>query len=147
MILLAPLSDYVAALATTDPKTLKKAVSFARDTSDRGKPHNMMPDNLCSYPHDAQRFLSLYTSDSVEEIFSYATVSRKPKILQKVKVPLFAIFAADDEYQDRPTAKIVEWFMNAMSKQKASFEIINGAPHNFKGFSRTIVKLIKSWMR
>lgn len=144
-ILLAPLSDYAATVATTDPVALKKAVTVAKKMVLEGHSHELMPLDMSPYPHDAQRFLSRSTPDSVEEIFSYASPHTKPGVLHKVKVPLLAIFASNDEHNDRPTANIVQWFTNALKAQKASFEILDGAPHDFKGYASALVELIGNW--
>lgn len=147
VLLLAPLSDYAGAVATTGLKMLEKAVRIARKMVVQGKSHDMMPADLCPYPHDAQRFLGLYTPDSVEEIFSYVNPSKKPMVLNKVKIPIIVVLAGDDEYSDRPITAVMDWFKNVLKKQEASFELIEGAPHNFTGFTDELIKVIVGWTK
>ncbi len=102
VVLLCPVSDYSAALATSDKKTTN-AVKYARNLISKGKPHDLLPTEVWKEDIvDAQRFLSLYTPESVEEIFTYVNPNIKPVALQKVKIPTLSIYAEKDEYHDRP---------------------------------------------
>lgn len=146
-ILLSPLSDYASAVATLDPKLLNKTVAIAQKMVRSNKSHEIMPKKVCPWPHDAQRFLSLHTPESIEEIFSYSRPKKNPMVLKKVKIPMLFVFAGKDEYLDRPTEEIVEWFKNVLNKQTASFEIIKNAPHNFKNQTISLIKLINTWVK
>ncbi len=111
IILLAPVSDYAAALKG-DKRKLAKGVKLARALIKTGKKHELMPESLLTSwsIDDAQRFLSLYTPDSQETIFSYEQPKRIPRILQSVKLPILVVWAEKDEYADRPAKEIAEWF-------------------------------------
>jgi len=146
VILLAPLSDYAAAVATTDAKDLKFAVKVAQKMVSQGKAHEMMPLAICPYPFDAQRFLSLNTPDSIEEIFSYASPKQKPQLLNKVRIPILIVLAAEDEHLDRPAAEIAAWFETVLVKQSSACRIIDGSMHNFKGHASEVAKEIRDWL-
>ena len=103
-----------------------------------------MPSNLWPIPIDAQRFLSLFSPESVEEIFSYAS-KKEPKILKSVKKPLLIILAGDDEHRDRPMAEIYSWFKDILVDKKNEIKIINEAPHNFIGNVFELERIIKKW--
>lgn len=142
VVLLAPISDFADAYKFTDKKVHAKAVSHARKLVVDGKAHELMPNNIWPYTVDAQRFLSLHTSDSIEEIFSYAS-NREPKILKKVKQPILIILAEDDEYQDRPITEIADWFRN--NRPSDEVIVVKNSPHSFKGGVNKVAKVIEKW--
>ena len=144
-ILLAPMSDYADFAAFTDNKKRKVVTSFAKKMIKNGKAHDLLPKHIWPYPIDSQRFLSLFTPESTEEIFSYAVPDKSPKILMSVKTPMKVIFAGDDEYKDRPMEEIAAWFKKTLADRPAEIEIIDGAPHNFKGYETRLKTMIKAW--
>ncbi len=96
IILFGPLSDYSGALATKGASALSKGVAYARKLVATGKPHELMPKHLGEwFECDAQRFLSLYTAESVEDVFPYAT-GGATKTMKKVRVPVLTLLAGAD---------------------------------------------------
>jgi len=144
-VLLCPISDFASATHYDEPKR-RKAEIAARKLVRRGKPHELLPANLWRGTVDAQRFLSLYTPDSKEEIFTYAQPQKIPRALRKLKIPLLVIFAGDDEYRDRPTDEIAAWFCNNLRSRSSAIEIIPGASHSFHGKESGLAKSISRWL-
>ncbi|MFZ2887351.1 MAG: alpha/beta fold hydrolase [Minisyncoccia bacterium] len=147
IILLAPLSDYACEKATDKNGRMKKAVQLAKKVIKAKKPHEFMP--LWASPSmllDAQRYLSLYTPDSVEEIFSYSQLNKKPKIYQSVKLPILALFADKDEYAERPAEKMVEWFARNTGSKYFRAGIVPKVGHSFRGAEKRVAQLIKQWI-
>jgi len=145
VILLAPLSDYASAKIEVGDDVLKKSVMIAKQLVENKTPHELMPADICPFPCDAQRFLSLNIPESLEEIFSYAVPEKKPAALQKVKVPILVVVGTEDEYLERTAENLMIWFKNTLKKQKASFEIVENATHNFKGFAEQLNRMIRNW--
>jgi len=143
-ILLAPMSDFADVYTFVDKKIYNKALACAKKMLANGKSHELMPKNIWPYVLDAQRFLSLHTPNSVEEIFSYAT-DREPKLLKKVQAPLLVVLAGDDEHKDRPMEQISDWFKKNCSKQNCEIKTIAGSQHKFEGHIDELVSLIKGW--
>lgn len=143
IVLLCPISDY-ATMIKFEKARVKLVEKLARRLVKSGKPHQLLPTNIWPFLHDAQRFLSLYTKDSIEEIFSYASPKQKPKILQKVKVPMTVVLADKDEYMDRPLDDIVSWFESVLVNQQFGIKIVKDANHGFVGQEQQVIKLIKS---
>lgn len=118
IILLAPLSDYAAALKFDTDGKLAKATKVAQDLVRKGKKHELLPESVAPNPIDAQRFLSLYTPDSVEEIFTYAQPKKNPRTFKSVETSMVVLLAGNDEYGDRPAIDIAAWFeKHARSKK------------------------------
>jgi len=65
------MSDYSYAVSSEKP-SLEQAVEQAEKLVKSGKPHELLPPSYSEDLLDAQRYLSLYTPDSEEEIFTYA---------------------------------------------------------------------------
>ncbi|HEY4522072.1 MAG TPA: alpha/beta fold hydrolase [Candidatus Paceibacterota bacterium] len=147
IIMLGPLSDYASALAADKNGSLKRAVSFARSLVKRGKPHELMPKKYTGpFLLDAQRFLSLSTPDSAEEIFSYARQSEKrAHALESVKIPLLVFLAGNDEHAERSAQKICEWFERHI--YTGEVVIIPNVRHSFKGAEKKVASAIHRFMK
>lgn len=141
-VLLAPMSDYASSVKETPPKMLARAVAYATKLVAAGKPHELLPTSVWPQTCDAQRFLSLNTPESVEEIFSYALPKKTPRVLRSVRQPLLVVLAGEDEYGDRPAADIAQWFTQVTAKQKARVAIVPGSTHNFHGQDAVLKTLI-----
>lgn len=143
-VLLAPMSDF--ADIDTSSASYKKALNLARRLVKAGKKHELLPLSVWPKLVDAQRFLSLHTPDSIEEIFSYAT-GRRPVLLEQVNKPLLVLLAEQDEFRDRPIKEIAAWFKAALNKKQADIGIIQGVRHNFFPRQAAVKKLITSWAK
>ncbi len=143
LILLAPLSDWAG---DRKKPQLRKAVAIAKRMVKAGKAHELLPPGAWWHYADAQRFLSLYTPDSIEEIFSYAQPEKKPKIYQSVKLPTLVLFAGDDEYSERPAEKLVEWFTKNSKSKRFQTEVVKGVDHSFKEGELHVASAVRRWI-
>jgi pimeloyl-ACP methyl ester carboxylesterase len=146
IVLLAPLSDYASALGQYGKVKLEQTVKIAQALIARGKPHELMPDWMWDETHDAQRFLSLYTPDSVEEIFSYAQPQKNPRILKQVKKPMLVLLAEKDEFSDRPAREIAIWFEKNI-KAPHQIQIVPHVSHSFKGAEKRVASSIRAFIQ
>jgi len=146
VILLCPVSDYAGSVKFEDPVKLRQALRKARSLVAAGKPHELLPSDVWSEPYDAQRFLSLNTPDSVEEIFTYAQPGKAPTALQSIRSPILAILAEQDEWWDRPASEVAAWFKQVMGNT-LSVTIVPSAGHTLVGAGETIRRRITAWIR
>lgn len=145
LFLLGPLSDYSGALASKGRLELARGVACAQKLVRSGKPHALMPRDLGEwFECDAQRFLSLYTPESEEDIFTYARQEVRPRALERVRTPMLVILAGADEYADKPVTLIEQWFLEHI--YTGEVVVIPNVNHSFKGGERTIVKTIRRFM-
>lgn len=145
VVLLAPISDY-AGVGMLNAEEYKRALKSARSLVKAGKPHALLSEFVWSKTIDAQRFISLYTSNSIEEIFNYSS-GKKSKILTKVKVPILAVLAESDQYADRPAQDITNWLQSHFNnKRKLVTHIISEADHSFFEKEKIIKKIVKDWL-
>jgi len=145
VVLICPMSDYAVARKFKSVY-LGKATKYAKDLVNRGRPHELMrrdlwPDELI----DAQRFISLYTPDSPEEIFTYSHQEDEPIALSKVKIPTLVILANQDEYGDRPMKDIASWFKKKSKSKSLDIQFIDST-HNLTGKEVEVKSLIKRWV-
>lgn len=146
VVLLCPVSDYAASSLFTKKQDLNKILSCAKKMKYQGKENDLLPGNIWPDYHSAQRFLSLYTPDSDEEIFTYAQSNKIPNTLQRVKLPTLAVFAGNDKYHDRPTKRIVDWFKENSRSSDLSTDVVNNAPHNFNGYEDELLEKLQIWL-
>jgi alpha-beta hydrolase superfamily lysophospholipase len=145
VVLLAPMSDYADTYAKTDKKIYGRALARAKKMVKEGSQHDLLPRSVWPEIVDAQRWLSLYTPDSQEEIFSYAS-GRRPVALLKNKKPVLVVLAEADEFSDRPAPAIADWFQSALSGRDSQVKIIKGAPHSFLGSFKAVKSIMKNWV-
>jgi alpha-beta hydrolase superfamily lysophospholipase len=143
IILLAPLSDYAG---DRKKPQLRKAVALAKRMVKAGKGHELLPPDAWWHYVDAQRLLSLYTPDSIEEIFSYSQPDKKPKIYSSVTLPVLALFAGEDEYSERPAAKLVEWFTEHSRSKDFKAVVIPKVGHSFREGEPATASAIRKWI-
>lgn len=143
-ILICPMSDYAFALHSEDPQALARATRYARKMVENGKSSALLPSDVWPEVLDAQRFLSLYTPESVENIFTYAQPEVKPDLLQNITVPLLILIAENDEYADRPTSEIADWFTSRT--YNATVHLIEGSLHGLTDKSDEVRNFITNWL-
>ena len=145
VILLAPVSDWAAETKRVGTRKVARAAHAARSLIARRKKHQLLPAGLWHEVLDAQRFLSLYTPDSIEEIFPYAQRKKNPRVLKSVRRPILVLWAEKDEFSDRPAAKAARWFEKHLQKGKTV--IIPRTGHLFRGAENRVARTIRRWMK
>lgn len=146
LILLCPLSDYAAAKNQDKDGLLAKATDVAKELVASGRGSEILPSGVWPYCDDAQRFLSLFTQDSEEEIFMYAQPDKEPLTLKKVDIPMLIVFAEKDEYADRDTREIQAWFESQIASE-SQYSIIQDSLHSFYRKEQEVSSVIKDWLK
>jgi pimeloyl-ACP methyl ester carboxylesterase len=146
-IYFGPMSDYASAKKDVSVKNLARTTAHARKMIKAKCEHELLPAKLWPEILDAQRFVSLYTPDSLEEIFSYASPAQKPVILQKTNKPLLIVLAENDEFRDRPMAEIAEWFKRVLRGRLAQVKTVKGANHFFAEQTGLVKRIILDWLK
>ena len=146
VILLAPMSDYAALLKSDKNGGLKIATDFAKKLVKSDRQQNLMSQEIWPDMVSAQRFLSLATPESREEIFCYAVSDKTPDTFRKIKIPALIVLAQKDEYRDRPVKKIADWFEKNSRSSQLSVQIVPSAPHNFYRYESQVLTLIENFI-
>ncbi len=145
IILLAPMCDFADTYKFTERKILNRALATAKKMVNQGSAHKLLPENIWPGPIDAQRFLSLNTIESAEEIFTYAS-GKKPSVLQKLNKPALIVFAGEDEYADRPMEEISAWFEKTLTGKDIKIKTVADSYHNFADYFKPLSKIINNWI-
>lgn len=145
IILLAPVSDWAAETKLRGKKKIERVANFSRTMIRRGKGRQILPENIWHETLDAQRFLSLYTSDSIEEIFTYAQPKKDPRTLKKARVPVLALLAEKDEFLGRPIGPVREWFGNSL-KRNDTVAVIPRVKHSFRGGEKVVAREVRKFI-
>ena len=144
VVLLCPMSDYASVAPTEKPEKLAAATEYAETLIRQGEPHALLPKNIWPDLLDAQRFLSLYTPGSAEDIFTYYQPDKPPEQLRKVTLPKLILIAEKDQYADRPTTEIAEWF--SVQATAASVKLIKDSSHFMTNKDDEVRSLISGWL-
>lgn len=144
-VFLAPLSDYAALIKDMTPhayQTLRVEV----EKLEREDPRALVPQESLPFPEliDAQRWLSLYTPESDEEIFTYGS-GKQPATLRKTRVPVLALFSSHDQYADRSAEELARWFTEARPKLPIESYVVDAPDHGFTGKAAFLAKIIRTW--
>lgn len=143
IILLAPISDYSYALKVNQGE-LERATKAARALVEQGKKHELLPPGLWPRTEDAQRFLSLYTPHSQEEIFTYAQPKKRPTAFARVEIPILALIGEHDEFLDRPATELAHWFTKYIYTGEAV--VIPDTMHSFQKKEKQVAGRIAAFM-
>ena len=147
LILVAPVSDYASARHLHGARKIERATKFARGLVRRGKQHELLPSNLWSQKlDDAQRFLSLYTPQSSETIFTYDMPKVNPATYKRVEVPMLVVWAEKDEYADRSAKEIIDWFKDHAQSEGFRAIVVSKVGHNFHPAEKAVASHIRRWI-
>ena len=146
LILLAPMSDYAGILKMESPARLARATKLARTLVKKGKRHELLPREIWPNILDAQRFLSLYTPDSKEEIFSYIQPKKNPKAFTSVRLPMLVVLAQKDEHGNLSAEKIELWFRKHNKSRSLETTIVPDALHSFTGLEKKVSIIVRRWL-
>lgn len=152
IILVAPVSDYADALKRNNKNgRLSRLTKIARAYVKQGKKHELLPipAEIFSWGPffcDAQRYLSLYTADSSETIFSYEQPKKNPLLLKSAKVPILVLWAEKDEFADRPAIEIAAWFDKNI-RAPHQVVIVQKVGHGFRGGEKVVAKATRAFVR
>lgn len=147
IVILAPMSDYAAEKHISGEADIRKGLVAARKLVGSRQAHALLGERdwKWSLLADAQRFISLYSGTSAEEIFTYWDAKRNPRTLRSVKIPTLVLLAGKDEYADRPAKEIAAWFDKNISAPH-SVAIVPRVEHGFKGGEKQVARAIRKFI-
>lgn len=149
IILLAPMSDYAAEIKISGKKRIARALIHARQLVRSGRSHELMPERVSSWSllADAQRYISLYSGEGAEEIFTYWDPRKNPKTFHSIRIPTLVLLAEKDEYGDRSAKEISAWFAKHSRSRKFESLIVPKVGHSFKGGEKIVARAVHNFIK
>jgi dienelactone hydrolase len=100
------------------------------------------------FPVSCQRFASLYSEESNENIFPFHNKKAKFKSLSKIKVPILMIVGDKDSYFYNYNLKSIAKLLEEKIKnaKRFDFKVIKKANHSFKNKERELALTINDWI-
>lgn len=144
--LVAPVSD-IPNIKNELKENFEKVLTIARRMVKQGKDQELLPYNLYPYVNTAQRFVSLATYESVEQMFSTKEFQGPLRLFSKIKVPTLIVFGDQDEFVDVPLDEFLSIFAHNTKNRAFSGTIIKGADHSFSGKEEELARALVSWIK
>lgn len=123
---------------------LKKALRTVKEN----KGNELIIEPEMDFPVSCQRFISLYSEESNENVFPFHNKKAKFKSLSKIKAPILIIMGDRDSYLYNYNLKSIAKLLEEKTKnaKKFNFEIVRKANHSFKGKEKKLVAIIGDWI-
>lgn len=138
VVLAGPLSDRLA----ENPVHLERMRELVAD----GKENELVTDAMFM-PITPDRYLSLYTPGSPEDVFDYGEKLPKMRIFRRIAKPVLVLLGEKDEHADRPVSEIKRVFDSRHMARQYESVIIPGANHGFDGKENETASAIVGWVR
>ncbi len=154
LILLAPVSDTVYEQKKLGKKfwpILKEVRKLSRDPR---RKHLLLPPELFTKHGvkppllNAERYLSLFSPGSKEDVFPYGNKNAGWKELRSIRIPLLIMVGTKDQYLDRPATEVITTFhKNAIRAQSFRGVAIKNAGHSLITKEKAFAEVIVSWIK
>lgn len=144
VVLASPISDVTLKLKELGNKYVSM-IKKIKAMVNKGKGDRIL-DGLDYMPLTPQRYLSLYSANSDEDVFPYYQINPKFTIFSNIKIPMMVVFGAADEYSDRPVEQILKVLNTHQRSINFSGAIIPGAYHSFSGREKELADSIVHWI-
>ncbi|MCX6760738.1 MAG: alpha/beta hydrolase [Candidatus Nealsonbacteria bacterium] len=103
--------------------------------------------NRLEFPISYQRFSSLYSENSSENVFPFHNKKTDFKILAKIKIPILILMGDKDKYFFSKNIKTIANLLKRNIKNKPSrVEVVRGANHSFENKEKELAEKVKNWI-
>lgn len=145
LLLLGPINDICARIKTEGRKKLEQGPKIAQRLKNKD-PNSLMPKRFGLL--SAQRFLSLFSSNSAENVFPYNNSRTRWKELKSIKIPIMVAVSENDQYLDREANQLIKIFREkAVSTKKFYGVIIKDTDHDFNQKEKELAKNISLFIK
>ncbi len=146
-VLAAPISDIAGTRHALGGKKFDSLVASITAQA-KGK----SGDEIVRVPVDPgiltyDRFLSMYTPGTAEDMFPYYAAQAWPRF-RKITKPLLVVIGENDEWLDRPVASYLHGFIaNADRKTKLRSAVIKNSDHSYVGAEKRFAAAVSQWIQ
>lgn len=142
-ILISPMSDRLN--PGEDKNQIEENLKKCQVLVENGR-EDALVTGMSFFPMTAKRYISLIAPHSLEDQFGYGDVPPFLPYYEQIQLPLYVLFAGNDEYSDRSMEDIQKIFDSKEKTQHYSSEIVPNVLHNFAGNEKEITNRIFSWI-
>lgn len=143
IVLASPVSDRLT--PSCHAKKLQKTLHIMHHLVKQGKGNELVTGHLF-FPITPKRLISLYQPRTKEDTFDYGDPKPQLKYYSKIRLPLFTIFGANDEFLDRPVNQVIEVFDNYAQSTIYASAVVPKASHGFDKNEKKFVDLLVRWI-
>ncbi len=143
VVLAAPMSDRLDKVI--DQAKMEKNLAYMKTLVGEGRGDELQI-GLNYFPITPNRFLSLFSPNSVEDVFDYGDEHPRMEAFVKIDLPLLLVLSENDEYQDRPIIKIKKVFDAHAASVNYQSLILPQALHGYQGKEKEFVQTVASWV-
>ena len=124
-----------------------KNIAAAKRFMKRSGGRTLLPPSITKEFLSAQRYVSLFSPGSPEDVFPYYNPKAEWTALRRIKTPTLVIFGGKDEYLDRSAKETVKTFLaHAPARSRLVTAVIKSAGHNFRGKEKDFANAIMRWI-
>ena len=146
LVLAGPISD-ISVRRRELGREFTKNIAAAKRFMKRSGGRTLLPPSITKELWSAQRYVSLFSPDSPEDVFPYYNPKAKWTAFGRIKSPTLVVFGGKDEYLDRPAKEVVKAFLvHAPVRSRFVTTVIKSAGHNFRGKEKDFANAIMRWI-
>jgi pimeloyl-ACP methyl ester carboxylesterase len=143
IVLSGPMSDRYSSGYT--PEVYEKYKAFMLEKISGGK-GDMLVDGYDFFPLTPNRWVSLYTEGTAEDVFNYTDSQNTLTQFSQIKTPLLILLGEKDEHAHVPIEEIRKSFDTHTQSLRYQSTVVMGANHGFDGKEKEVATLITDWV-
>jgi pimeloyl-ACP methyl ester carboxylesterase len=124
----------------------EKGLAWARKMVDQGEGEALLSGPLLPYPMSAGTVSSLFLSGK-SDIFKFGRPEEPWGTVAKLSVPILAVMGTVGEFTaPDPEGAMALLGSKALSSPRCDTVVIQGAPHNYRGYETQVTDAILGWL-
>ena len=125
---------------------MERGLAWASDMVAQGRGEELLSGPLLPYPMSAATMHSLFVSGK-SDIFRFGRPDEPWKTIAKLSCPILALMGTVAEYTvPGPEEAMTILKSKALSSPRCDTVVLEGAPHNYRGFEAQVTEVILNWL-
>ncbi len=125
---------------------IESTLAWAEDMMSRDMEDSLCSGPLAPYPMSAATIHSLFASKE-SDIFKFGRPHETWETMEKLRCPILAVMGTVAEYiAPSPAEALAILSSKAVSSPRCDTAVLEGAPHNYRGYEAPVTQLILGWM-
>jgi pimeloyl-ACP methyl ester carboxylesterase len=125
---------------------MEKTLSWASDMVSKGAGESLFSGPLIPYPMSAATIHSLFVSKK-SDIFKFGRPDEQWETIERLDCPILAVMGTVAEHTAPSPAEVMSILRSkAVSSPSCDTVVLEGAPHNYRGYEAQVAQLILGWV-